>query len=127
MGYVRVTARVGSSVDDLHDVRFLVDTGAFYTALSPLLVRELGLPLGVVGPVITADNRTVNVQYASAYLRLMGRDAGIWVAVMDSPEPLLGVTALEALGLKVNPVAGTLEYDRPYAAAMLFQEGSSDG
>jgi clan AA aspartic protease len=127
MGYVRVTASVGNSADNLHNVRFLVDTGAFYTALSPLLVRELQLPLGVVGPVITADNRTVNVQYASAYLRLMGRDAGIWVAVMDCPEPLLGVTALEALGLKVNPVAGTLEHDRPYAAAMLTTGEPNDG
>jgi predicted aspartyl protease len=46
---------------------------------------------------------------------------------MDCPEPLLGVSALEALGLKVNPVAGTLEYDRPYAAAMLWTGEPNDG
>jgi hypothetical protein len=38
---------------------------------------------------------------------------------MDVVEPLLGVTALEALGLKVNPVAETLEYARPYGPAVL--------
>jgi len=127
MGYVRVTASVGNGAENLHDIRFLVDTGAFYTALPPILVRELALPLGLVGPVTTADNRIVNVQYSAAYIRLMGREAVVQVAVMDCPEPLLGVSALEALGLKVNPLAGTLEFDRPYAAAMLTTGEPNNG
>jgi len=38
---------------------------------------------------------------------------------MDVPMPLLGATALEILGLKVNPVEETLEPSRPFGPAAL--------
>jgi len=37
---------------------------------------------------------------------------------MDSPEPILGVTVLEGLGVKVDPVTGKLEYSRSYGLAV---------
>jgi hypothetical protein len=39
---------------------------------------------------------------------------------MDEPMPLLGVIALEILGLKVNPVEETIEYSRPFGPAALL-------
>lgn len=41
------------------------------------------------------------------------------MAIMEVPEPLLGVTTLEGLGLKVDPTTGKLEYSRPYGVAIL--------
>ena len=41
------------------------------------------------------------------------------MAIMDVPEPLLGVTVFEGLGVKVNPATGKLEYSRSYGLALL--------
>jgi predicted aspartyl protease len=38
---------------------------------------------------------------------------------MDVPLPLLGFSALETLGFKVDPVEGRLEETRPFAAGAL--------
>ncbi|MFZ8788799.1 MAG: hypothetical protein ACO2OZ_03930 [Acidilobaceae archaeon] len=38
---------------------------------------------------------------------------------MDSPEPIVGVTVLEDLGVRVDPVTGKLEYSRPYGLTTL--------
>jgi predicted aspartyl protease len=38
---------------------------------------------------------------------------------MNVPIPLLGVIALEVLGLKVNPVDETLEHSRPFGPMAL--------
>jgi predicted aspartyl protease len=54
-----------------------------------------------------------------AYFRVLDRDGVFQVALMDSPEPILGVTVLEGLGVKVDPVTGKLEYSRPYGLAAL--------
>jgi len=54
-----------------------------------------------------------------AYLRLEGREGGVILAGMDVPMPLLGATALEILGLKVNPVEEKLEPSRPFGPAAL--------
>jgi predicted aspartyl protease len=54
-----------------------------------------------------------------AYMKLLDRDGALPVAIMEVPEPLLGVTALEGLGLRVDPVTGKLEYSRPYGLAAI--------
>jgi hypothetical protein len=46
-----------------------------------------------------------------AYFRVLDRDGAFQVALMDSPEPVLGV--------KVYPVTGKLAYLRPYSLATL--------
>lgn len=49
-------------------------------------------------------------------LELKGRRGGAIALIGESAEPLLGVEALEALGLKVDPRKGRLEVSRAYAA-----------
>ena len=119
MSYVRVPAQIGKDRDSAREVTFLVDTGAFYTVLPPDLARELGIETPLVETVRLADNREAQIRLGVAHLRALDREGGIPVGVMDVPEPLMGVKALEALGLKVNPIAETLEYDRPYGPALL--------
>jgi predicted aspartyl protease len=119
MGYVRVTAEIGKDAASLEEVTFLVDSGAFYTMLTQELAQRLGVDTPLSVPVVLADRREVQMGFGVAYLKLLQREGGIPVGVLDVPEPLLGVTALEALGLKVNPVDEVLEYARPYGPALL--------
>ena len=54
------------------------------------------------GGVITRDTGTVNIIYD-------GEVAGVTAAFGEAGDPtVMGVTALESLGLNVNPVAGEL-------------------
>jgi predicted aspartyl protease len=69
--------------------------------------------------VVLADSRRATVSLGVAYIRLMDREGGILVGAMDVPMPLLGASALEALGLKVGPVQEALEYSRPFGPAAL--------
>src|SRR5690349_7237742 len=120
MGYVNVDALIGPDLGKLRPVNFLVDTGSFFTLLPAELAEELGIRVLLNAPLVLADSREVHVGQGLAYLELMGRSSGVPVGVMNVPTPLLGVSALEVLGLKVNPRAGVLEIDRPFGAAALF-------
>ena len=119
MGLVKANALIGVNREDLHEVEFLVDTGSLYTFLTPELASTLGIDLPLTSTVILADQRTKEVPVGVAYLSLEGREGGVILAVMDVPMPLLGATALEILGLKVNPVEETLEPTRPFGPAAL--------
>ncbi len=119
MGLVKVAAKIGLGEDSLHDVEFLVDTGSFYSFVTPEMGEALGISFPVKSRVVTADNRTVEVGVGIGYLRLDDREGGIIVAEMDVPMPLLGASALEALGFKVDPVTEKLEHSRPFGPAVL--------
>ncbi len=119
MGFVRVTALIGRSQEQAQEIEFLVDTGSRYTVLPPSLARELGLAPTVTTKLMLADRRTVEVGTAMAYLRLEDREGAVPVAMLDVPMPLLGVTALEILGLKVDPVNGVVEHAWPFGPAAL--------
>ena len=116
MGLVKVAGQIGRSRDDLTEVEFLVDTGGFYTAIPPGLRDRLRLVAGPMGQTQLADSIIIDVELTWARLRLNGREGFIPVETLDVPEPMLGVTALEALGMKVNPVSGELEVVWPFQA-----------
>src|SRR3990170_2943733 len=59
MGLVWVTALIGRSREEAMPVEFLVDTGSFYSAISPELRSRLGLPPGLPTEVMLADRRIV--------------------------------------------------------------------
>ena len=119
MGLVMATAEIGLGAESLVEVEFLVDTGSLYTFLPPDLADSLGLSFPVKSTVVMADRRNVEVPVGVAFLRLADREGGVIVATMDVPMPLLGAIALEVLGLKVDPVAETLEHAHPFGPAAL--------
>lgn len=119
MGLVKVKGHIGIRQENLREVEFLADTGSFYSFLPPGLAADLGITLPVTSTVILADSRITEVPVGVAYLRLMDREGGVLVAAMNVPMPLLGASALEALGLKVNPTEETLEHSRPFGLAAL--------
>jgi predicted aspartyl protease len=114
MGLVKVKAQIGPNREQLSEIEFLVDTGGFYSAIFSALRDQLELAAGVLERTQLADSSVVEVEVTLAHLRLNGREGAIPVEIMNVPEPLLGASALEVLGMKVNPVTRTLEIDRPY-------------
>ena len=120
MGLVTVAGEIGRNQDRLTEVEFLVDTGSFYTIISPVLATELGIDFSeVTTKVITANSDQMDIPIGLAYLRLQDREGGIIVGIMEAPKPLLGATGLQTLGLKVNPVEETIERAFPFGPALL--------
>lgn len=97
----------------------MADTGAFYTTIPPKLAKELDVKPMAKTRLTLADKRSVEVDTTLAYIKILERDAVFQIAILDVPEPLLGVTALEGLGIKVDPNTGKVEYSRPYGVALL--------
>ena len=109
MGLVYVTAEIGPDRERLAQVRFMVDTGSIYTFVGPDLADDLGLVLPESTTVVTANGQREEAPVGFGFLRLEGREGGILVASMDVPVPLLGSTALQVLGFRVNPVDEIVE------------------
>ncbi|MCP8313685.1 MAG: hypothetical protein H3Z53_04850 [archaeon] len=83
---------------------------SFYTVLPPSLAKELGIVAQLTTELTLADKRIVKEGMSLAYMKLLDREGVLPVAILDAPEPLLGTTALEGLGVKVDPLTGNLEY-----------------
>jgi len=85
-------------------IRILVDTGATFSVVPRRLARALGIrrPRRSVS-VRLADGRRVRLGADVAIIRIDGREAPATLLVGDVDEPILGVEALEALGLVVDP------------------------
>ena len=119
MGLVKVIAAIGLNRDSLQEIEFLVDAGSFYTFLPTDLAESMGIDFPVTSRVVLADSREADIRAGVAYLRLEDREGGIMVANMNVPMPLLGASALEILGLKVDPVNEVLEHSRPFGPSAL--------
>ena len=117
MGHIYVEALLGDPRRRrIRAVRLLVDTGATYLSLPPSLAEELGLRVEGEAELTLADGRTVMAGMALAWLEVAGRGSIVQAAVLDVDEPLLGVMALEALGLAVDLVSGELKPTRGFLA-----------
>src|SRR5260370_9087277 len=114
MGLVPVTAELESEAGKRAERSFLGDTGSFYSAINQELRDELQLPRGFPTQVIAADGRIIDTELVFARMRLLDREGVIPAEIANVPEPLLGVSALETLGFKVNPMTPVLEHNHPY-------------
>ena len=120
MGYVRVEVLIAPpDGGEPKRVIMLADTGSFHTALPVKLAEEIGIKPLAHTRMLVADGRTVEVGVSLAYLKILDREGVFQVVILDVPEPLLGVSTLEGLGLKVDPVTGKVEHSRPYGLAIL--------
>ena len=92
------------------DVEMLVDTGATDTNIPPSLARDLGISSGFGFRMVKlADGTGMKVGRSNAIIEYGPRKARVPVEIGPVAEPLLGITTLKALGLKVDPVARKLE------------------
>ena len=97
----------------------LVDTGATFSVLPSHLARVLGIrrPRRSVS-VRLADGRRVRLGADVASFRVDGREAPATILVGKVDEPILGVEALEALGLFVDPRRKRLAPSCPYTVRL---------
>jgi predicted aspartyl protease len=117
LGETRVKVRLHGSRSQ-REVEMLVDTGALYTKVSPLLARELGITPNEAIEVTLADGSKREASLADAVVEYGQSKRAVTVLVGPGDQLLLGATTLEALRLKVNPVDGTLEPAQPYLFAL---------
>jgi predicted aspartyl protease len=108
VGETRATIRLHGEKGS-EEVEMLVDTGALYTKISPSLARRLGVVPNEVIKVKLADGSIKEAGLADARVEYGTSKGAIPVLVGPGDELLLGVTTLETLRLKVNPVTCTLE------------------
>lgn len=118
MGYVYAEIKVRGRQQK--SIRVLVDTGATYLVLDPKTIKELDLAATPYQVELSlADKRKVKAKLYIAEVEAEGRKGPAMVAEMDVPVPLLGVFALESLGLKPDPLSGKLEVIGPEGGYML--------
>jgi aspartyl protease family protein len=120
LGFVRIRCPVGSADRKrVKDIEFLTDTGAYYTTIPPEIAKELGIKSLATTKLTLADKRIVEAGISLAYIKILDRDGIFNVAIMNVPEPLLGVSTLEGLGIRVDPTTGNVDYSRSYGLAVL--------
>ncbi len=90
--------------------RCLIDTGATFTKLPAPLGWRLGLEVVREVQVELSDGRVVARPLALADAEIEGIRSPVLVTLAeDGADPLIGVTTLEILGFKVDPIAERLE------------------
>jgi len=114
MGHVFVEAELSWAGAEI--VRFLADTGATYTVIPESVGKRLELAVSPRPMSVTlADGSSRAMHFSTVLMKLAGREAGVTVLLApDGAEPLLGVEALEALGLSVDPTSHRIEATRAH-------------
>ena len=110
MGHVWVRARVGDeSGSKSAEVEALVYTGATLTVIPRRLAEELGMRVTGRTEVETAAGG-ITLERTRVRLELEGREELVPALISDVIDKvLIGVTALEVLGLQVDPLTGRLK------------------
>jgi clan AA aspartic protease len=106
MGITQVTVAVRNPArpETAWEWLFLVDTGAVDCLVPARHLRELGIEPRGKRIYELADGREVTLEVGGAEIEFMGDRA--WTTVIfgaDDAEPILGVTALESVGIEVDP------------------------
>ena len=88
-------------------VRATVDTGATNTVIDERLAEELGIEATRVDEVVLANESVEKVGVGSAEVEIEGIRQVVPLYIYKGN--LIGLTTLEATGLRVNPVTQKLE------------------
>jgi clan AA aspartic protease len=111
MGMTHITVRLRSlsSTSGTYESDFLVDTGATDSLAPTEELRKIGV--AVVGRTSyeLANGAIVEFSYGLVEISFLGEiTAGRVIFGPDESEPILGVTALESVGITVDPANQTL-------------------
>ncbi len=111
-GVVQVTATVRNPAEPSRswDGLFLVDTGSTDCVVPADALRSIGLVPKGRRTYEFADGREETVDVTSADIEFMGDFVGTTVCFgPEGVEPILGLTALESVGIEVDPVEQRLK------------------
>ena len=107
MGVTQVTVAVTNpgDPDRRWEGLFLVDTGSVDCMVPANHLREIGIEPKGKRTYELADGSELVMDIAVAQIEFMGEVVGATVIFgKDNVEPLLGVTALESVGIEVDPL-----------------------
>jgi clan AA aspartic protease len=112
MGLTKVTTKISpfGNGKRFYEAVFLVDTGATDSMIPASELEKIGLKKeGKMGYELT-NGQVKEYPYGLARIEFMGEiTAGRVIFGEDGCEPLLGVTALESIGIVVDPANKTLK------------------
>jgi len=112
MGLIHVTVSLRESKKSRkkYEADFLVDTGATDCLAPAKALRKAGIePVGKMTYEL-ADGSPVEYSFGLVVIEFMGEiTAGRVIFGPDKAEPLLGVTALESVGIVVDPASQKLK------------------
>ncbi|MGH8058923.1 MAG: clan AA aspartic protease [Candidatus Entotheonellia bacterium] len=112
MGVTHVTVVLKSfaSPGGAYEALFLVDTGATDSLAPGAELRSIGVqPVGTMAYELAAGT-IQEYPFGLVQIEFMGEvTAGRVIFGPDNAEPLLGVTALESVGIMVDPANRTLK------------------
>jgi len=108
--YVTVALRPPGSADGAYEALFLVDTGATDSMAPATKLMAAGIhPVGTMTSEL-ADGTVHEYRFGLAQIEFMGEiTAGRVIFGPDDAAPLLGTTALESVGIVVDPGSRTLK------------------
>lgn len=107
MGATHVTVRITNPADPdrFWEGLFLVDTGATDSLVPRQHLKAIDIEPEGKRVYELADGSEISVDIAVAKIEFMGEFVGGTVIFGDpDAEPLLGVTALESVGIEVDPL-----------------------
>jgi clan AA aspartic protease len=112
MGLMHVTVRLRNlaSTNGGYEADFLVDTGATDSLAPAAELRKIGVQ--PVGKTVyeSANGAVVDYEFGLVEISFMGElTAGRIIFGPDNAGPLLGVTALESVGITIDPANRTLK------------------
>jgi clan AA aspartic protease len=112
MGLTKVTAKISGfgNSDKSYEALFLVDTGATDSLVPAAELEKIGLKKEGRMSYELADGTVKEYPYGLARIEFMGETtAGRVIFGRDDSDPILGVTALESVGIVVDPANKTLK------------------
>ena len=112
MGLTHVTVRLRSFAgpNGAYEADFLVDPGATDSLAPAAELRKAGIqPVGKTAYEL-ANGRLEEYEFGLAEISFMGEiTAGRIIFGPDNVDPILGVTALESVGITIDPATRTLK------------------
>jgi len=112
LGYVRVNVKVRNPQQRIleAEVELLADTGAIYSIIPSKMLESIKIERRSMRRMRLADGRIIERHLGIAEIEVRGETAHSNVIFgEDEDASVLGVTALEELGLQVDPVTRELK------------------
>jgi len=96
---------------DFEEVELLVDTGSVFTWIDRRRLERLGIRRRRLRAFRTIDGRLIERAVGVATIAYGPYEGDVEVVFVEEGDAeVLGATALESLGLEVDPVTGELRY-----------------
>ena len=108
--HVDVTLRPAKGGRGAYKARFLVETGATDSLAPASCLRKIGMRTKGSRVYEMADGTKHSYAFGLAEISFMGQvTAGRVIFGPEKVEPILGVTALESVGVTIDPARKTLK------------------